>query len=87
MSKASDPKPDFTLSELTAFLQKKPPEPVETDFYSCGEWARRLGCHVRRMREILREAMEQDALETRRGRRLAIDGSMRSVVLYKINIK
>lgn len=82
-----DPKPNFTLDQLKAFLNQTPKEPVETDFYSCREWAKRLDCHVREMREILRDAMDQGALETKMGRRLAIDGKLRPITLYKINIK
>lgn len=82
-----DPKPGFTLDQLKAFLAQRPDEPVETDFYSCREWAKTWECSRRKAQATLREVMKQDALEIKDGRRLAIDGKMRVVPLYKINLK
>ena len=87
MSKDSDPKPDFTLDQLTAFLRQKPEEPIETDFRSAYEWAQHLNCSGRHAHLMLRLAKEKGALEVKKGHREAIDGKMRPVPVYKINIK
>ena len=81
-----DPQPCFTLDELLAFLEHKPDEPVETEFYSCREWAAHFGCSRSKTQKILRKVWEQDALETKRSSRPAIDGVMRTVSLYRINL-
>ena len=82
-----DPVPDFTLDELKAFLRQKPEEPIETDFRSAYEWAQYWGCNSRLAHEMLRQVKEQDALEVKKGHREAIDGKMRPVPVYKINLK
>lgn len=82
-----DPEPTFTLDELKAFLQQKPEEPIETDFRSAYEWAQHWDCSGRKAHKMLRQVKEQDALEVKKGHRIAIDGISRPVPVYKINLR
>ena len=74
----------FTLEELLAALGEKPEE--MDGYHSSKEWAEMLGTNVRRMRELIGEAVEAGIVRRQRVKREAIDLTSRWTTLYAFKL-
>lgn len=77
-------RPGFTLDELLAELAKRP-EPLQ-GYKTLGEWRDDLAVSDGRMHQILKSAKRRGVLLVSRDKREAIDGSYRSVPVYRFEV-
>ncbi len=76
--------PDFTLSELLAYLAEAEESP--NGYYTSPEWAERLGVSDKKILAILRMAHRQGKLLRMKQRREAIDGRIVLVPVYAFDL-